>query len=109
MISGPIGAFPGRIIADELYLEFIPGVGLNSTDEHKSDPKVMLRVSTDDGKSWSDEMTAPIGGIGEYQTEVSFRNLGISGREGFRFQVSVSAPVNRALLRASLRYTEAKP
>lgn len=109
LISGPIGAFPGRIIADELYLEFIPGVGLNSTDEHKSDPKVMLRVSTDDGKSWSDEMTAPIGGIGEYQTEVSFRNLGISGREGFRFQVSVSAPVNRALLRASLRYTEAKP
>lgn len=107
--SGAIGAYPNRVIADELYLEFIPGVGLNSSDEHESDPKVMLRVSSDDGKTWSDEMTAPLGGIGEYQTEVSFRNLGISGREGFRFEVSVSAPVSRALLRGALRYTEARP
>ncbi|MEM8575525.1 MAG: packaged DNA stabilization protein [Pseudomonadota bacterium] len=107
LTSGPIGGYPNRIIADELYLEFIPGVGLNSTDKHASDPKVMLRVSTDDGKTWSDEMVADLGGIGEFKTEVSFRRLGMSGREGFRFRVSVSAPVSRALLRASLRYTEA--
>lgn len=105
LISGPTGAFPNPIIADELYLDIIPGVGLNSADAHESDPQVLLRTSDDDGKSWSDEISMSVGAIGDFKREVSFVNLGMSGEDGFRFEVAMSAPVSRCLQRASLRYT----
>lgn len=109
MVSGPVGAYPGRVIADELYIDMVPGVGLNSTDEHEANPQLMLRVSDDDGKSWSDEMYQSVGRIGDYKRETSFLNLGASGEDGFRFEISMSAPVSRCLQRAALRYTPLQP
>lgn len=109
LISGPVGAYPNRIIADELHLDLLPGVGLNTADPHAKDPKVMLRTSDDDGASWSDEMAAAVGKIGEKRREVSFMSLGASGEDGFRFEVSMSAPVSRCLTRAALRFTPILP
>lgn len=107
--SGPVGAYPGRIIADELYLDLLPGVGLNSSDPHEKKPKVVLRTSDDDGKSWSDEMKADVGEQGDFTREVSFLSLGASGQAGLRFEMSMSAPVSRCLTRAALRYTPLAP
>jgi hypothetical protein len=108
LVSGPTGQFPNRIIADELYCNLIPGAGLNSSDPHASDPVAMLRVSDDDAHTWSDEMTAPIGRIGEKSVQTSFTGLGASQEDGMRFELSVSAPVARALTGAALRYTPLK-
>jgi hypothetical protein len=105
MVSGPIGAYPARIIADELFLDLLPGVGLNVVDEHQANPLVTLRTSDDDGKSWSSEMTQSVGRIGDFKREVRFQNLGASGEDGFRFEISMSAPVSRCLQRAALRYS----
>lgn len=109
LTSGPVGGYPNRVIGDELYLDLLPGVGLNSEDDEEADPHVMLRVSDDDGDTWSDEMTAAVGAIGAKRTEVSFRNLGASGEDGFRFEVAMSAPVSRCLTRAAFRYTPLPP
>lgn len=109
IVSGPVGAFPGRIIADEVYLDLLPGVGLNSDSSHGSNPKVMLRTSDDDGASWSDEMTAPVGKIGEKKREVRFRNLGATGEDGMRFEIAMSAPVSRCLTRGAVRFTPLRP
>jgi hypothetical protein len=109
LTSGPVGAYPNRVIADELYADVLTGVGINSADAHESDPKIMLRVTDDDGATWSDEMMAAVGKIGDKRKEISFHRLGASGEDGFRFELSMSAPVNRALTRAALRYTPIKP
>jgi hypothetical protein len=108
LISGPTGQFPHRIIADELFVNLIPGVGLNSSDVHASDPQAMLRVSDDNGHSWSDEMTAPIGKIGERSAQTSFTGLGASQEDGMRFELAVSAPVARSWTGSALRYTALK-
>lgn len=109
LVSGPTGQFPNRIIADELYCNLIPGVGLNSADPHASDPVAMLRVSDDDAHTWSDEMTEPIGKIGEKGAQVSFGGLGASQEDGLRFELSVSAPVARSWTGSALRYTPLRP
>ena len=105
MVSGPAGSYPNPIIADELYLDLLAGKGLNTTDEHAANPQVMCRTSDDDGYSWSDEMYQPVGKIGEFKREVSFLNMGASGEDGLRFEIAMSAPVARALMRAAVRYT----
>lgn len=109
MVSGPVGAYPGRIIADELYLDILPGAGLNSAVASVANPKVMLRTTDDDGDSWSDEMTISVGQIGQKRTEVSFTQLGASGEDGMRFEVSMSAAVSRCLQGAALRFTALSP
>lgn len=94
-------AFPDSLIFDTLYLDFATGVGLNSTNTCDSNPVVMLRYSDDAGRAWSNEMTAPLGAIGKYDTVVAFHGLGETGRIGRTFQISVSAKVSRALMGAS--------
>jgi hypothetical protein len=69
----------------------------------------LLRTSNDDGRSWSSEISRPLGGQGDYQKNVSFRNLGSSGQDGMRFEIAVSAAVGRCLQGASLRYSPLAP
>jgi hypothetical protein len=70
LVSAPLHSYPSRLLVNSLFLDTIPGVGLNSTDEHNSDPKVMVRVSKDGGDSWSNEREASVGAIGAKNTRV---------------------------------------
>lgn len=108
-ITGPVHAYPNRLIGDELYVKLLRGAGINSTNNDVADPKIMLRVSDDDGSTWSDEMTQPVGKIGETTREVSFTQLGMTGEDGFRFELSMSAAVNRCFQGAALRFTPIAP
>jgi len=105
MISGTIGAFPNPVIIQDLYLDILTGVGINSANTFESDPTVTLRVSTDDGGSWSSEMRAPVGKMADMAREVRFPRLGRTGMDGMKLELSMAAPVNKALVRASIRYT----
>lgn len=109
MISTQFGQFPYRMAADELYVNLVPGVGLLTGDDEDVTPEAMLRVSDDDGVSWSDQMLAPIGKRGDTHAETSFTGLGASGEDGFRFELSVSAAVARAWTGSAIRYTPLKP
>lgn len=64
------------------------------------DPQIMLDWSDDKGKTWSTEITASMGKIGEYGTRVIFRRLGSSRDRIFR--VSISDPVKRVITSANL-------
>jgi hypothetical protein len=110
IITGPVGQFPQRIIADELYVNMLPGRGLNVDEEDEAfDPKVLLRTSDNDGYDWSSEMEQSIGKIGETKIETSFTGLGMSGEDGMRFELTMSAPVSRALTNVALRYQALTP
>lgn len=96
-VDVPVHAWPHPIEVNELFVDVLPGQGLNSTDEHVSDPLVMLRVSKNGGKTFGNERTAKIGKIGEHENRARFLQLGTSGEDGFVLRISISAAVARGI------------
>lgn len=101
IIGRPQHDFPDAVIWDALYLDFLTGVGLNSSDEHDADPIVSLQYSDDGGRTWSNIRTASLGKIGEHNVTVAFYSLGEASRIGRVFKISVSAHVVRGFLGAA--------
>lgn len=66
-----------------------PGVGLNSGQG--SDPQARLRWTDNDGRTWSNYLTAPIGQIGEYSCRTIWNRLGQFRRRSL--ELSISDPV----------------
>ena len=57
------------------------------------DAKVVLEVSGDGGLTWSDEMEASLGGLGEYDTQAEYFALGRYEQFNARFTVADAADV----------------
>jgi hypothetical protein len=94
-VQFPIHAWPNAIALNRLRFDMIPGVGLNSSDEHVADPQLMLSVSRNGGKSFESERTRSIGEIGEYTAMTIFDKCGSSTEDGFVVKMSASAAVVR--------------
>lgn len=73
------------------------GIGLNGTG-YGSDPEAMLRWSDDGGYSWSNEVRAKIGKIGQTLTRVKWRRLGC-GRDRI-YEVTITDPIKVVLVSA---------
>lgn len=86
----PIISDEKRLIThNSLELDMEVGVGL--TSGQGSDPQMMMQYSDDNGATWSSEIWTTIGKLGNYQTRVVFRQLGMSRDRVYK--VSVSDPV----------------
>lgn len=83
----------------QLQIGFETGVGLQSGQG--SNPLVSLQLSTDGARTWSDSYTAPIGAVGKYLTDVTFRRLGIAKQ--MTFQISVTDPIKIAIIGSYLK------
>jgi hypothetical protein len=83
---------------DSLQVDMQTGVGL--TTGQGSDPKAMLQWSTDGGYTWSNELWASIGKIGERRSRVKWRRLGRSRDRVFK--VTITDPVRVAIVGASV-------
>lgn len=88
----------GRATLQRFLLAMDTGVGI--VTGQGSDPQLMLKVSTDGGKTYSFEQWQPIGAQGNYFTEVFWTSLGF-GRSAI-FEVSMSDPVKFAIVGAFL-------
>jgi hypothetical protein len=87
-------------VFDALQVDMQTGVGLSvAPGVSGNDPQAVLQWSTDGGYSWSNEVWAPIGKIGERRTRVRWRRLGRSRDRVFR--VTVTEPVTVAFVGAS--------
>lgn len=91
-----------RLFHHELEVEFEAGVGI--AVGQGSNPMVMLRYSDDGGHTWSNERTASLGLIGEYDNSVKWNRLG-SSKERI-YEVVVSDPVKRNIINAYLNVEE---
>lgn len=80
-----------------LQIDMEAGVGLAAGQG--SDPQAMLRWSNDGGYTWSPEMWASIGRIGEYRRRVRWRRLG-HARDRV-FEVTITDPVKVVIVGAS--------
>ncbi len=76
-----------------LRIDMEVGVGLNGTVQG-SDPKVMLKWSDDDGRTWSNERTASIGKIGETSKRVIFWRLGSYKKRIYKLRVTDPIKLN---------------
>lgn len=95
-----------QTIADDDYrrlafpvLQIDMDVGVGVLAGQGSDPQAMLRWSDDGGRTWSGEVWAPIGRLGEYQTRARWRRLG-SARSRV-FELTIADPVKVSILGAS--------
>lgn len=81
----------GWAIIDSVSLHCAVGVGLVSGQG--VEPKVGMRFSTDQGKTWSDWMFEDLGEMGQYETRVIWRRLGRVDAPGIFFEWIVTDPV----------------
>lgn len=86
-----------RVFFSRLYVDMETGVGLNGTGQG-SDPVAMLRWSDDGGRTWSNEVEASIGRIGQYQVRAVWTRLGSSRQR--MFELAISDPVKLTIMAA---------
>jgi hypothetical protein len=75
-----------RIAFHALYLDVQSGVGLISGQGEN--PQVMLSWSDDEGNTWSSEIWASMGRLGNYRHRAAWRRLGSSRQRIYRFRVT---------------------
>jgi hypothetical protein len=80
----------------EILLE--NGVGLQTGQG--VNPIASLQLSRDGAKTWSGTIQSSMGAVGQYQTKVVFRRLGVADQMTFR--LSISDPVKISLIGAYL-------
>ena len=100
--TAPMNAYPNRISVDELHLDFVMGVGLNSTATEERTPQVGVRWSDDGGNSWSRQLIHSLGTRGDRRGSVRFFGLGTTGESGRIWEVECSSPVVRTLMNAAI-------
>ena len=98
-VAPPVHGSWNRVSIAELWVDLEGGVGL--VDDQGSDPKIMLDWSSDGGHTWSDEVTASIGKMGEYKARAVWRRLGQSRNRYFR--IAISDPVKTAIIAAHVK------
>ena len=99
MISPPLSADPAPLFVHEIHLDIEAGVG--TTSGQGVAPVVMLSWSEDDGRTWSSDMEASLGAIGQYRRRARFLRLGRSYNRSWRFRIT--DPVKVAVLGAQAR------
>jgi hypothetical protein len=80
-------------------LEFLLQVGMGKTTGQGVDPKIMVQVSRDYGKTWSPERWVSAGKKGEFDRRVILRQLG-QFRSGGYVKLAVTDPVQWTFLQA---------
>lgn len=87
-----------RVFYPGFEVDLEPGLGLSSGQG--SNPLVMLRLSNDGGKTWSNEISRSAGAMGNYSTRVRWNRCGSARRRVW--EVSVTDPIPWRLTRAYL-------
>jgi hypothetical protein len=96
--SGPVVNFPNRMKVARAYFSFITGVGrATGSDPTDTNPMVGISWSQNLGVTWGNEISKPLGLQAEPVPVKVFRT-GMTGNQGRRWRLTVSANVYTALL-----------
>ena len=87
-----------RMTVNEVQLVTEPGVGIHTGSSEDTNPKAMFSWSKDGGRNFSQEISVPLGKIGEYENRTKIMQLG-QGRN-WVFRVKISAAVRKVILGA---------
>lgn len=101
----PIHIWPKSFKIDELQLDMITGVGLNSGNDDDDDPELVIDYSKDGGDSWAVQRRASLGQQAQRKTRVKERWFGRFDHNGVTFRFRCSAAVVKGLQQMALRTT----
>lgn len=88
-------------ILPHAYLELVFEQGVGLVSGQGSDPKVMVQVSDDDGRTWGNEIWRSLGKMGQYKCSTRINRLGSTYRDQGRvYRYSISDAVRRTLVQA---------
>ena len=100
-IPPPLAKQNKLLFVSRLEVVIQPGIGLDGDPAAQgANPLMMLRYSGDGGRTWSNEMTAGAGLIGNAEAQVVYDQLG-SGRAWVP-EISVTDPVNWVIVSAQV-------
>jgi hypothetical protein len=102
IITPTVHAFPHGVTFHALFLDIVLGVGLNSTNTHAAEPKILIDWSDDGGASWSVAREKSLGALGQRNIRVRINRLGTCGPKGRQFRFRISAPVETVMMSASV-------
>lgn len=77
-------------------LEIAFGAGVGTQSGQGFNPRMLLYVSKDDGRTWFGPLEGLMGKVGEYRNRIIFRRLGVASC--FTFRLRISDPVKRCLI-----------
>jgi hypothetical protein len=93
-----------QVAVGRLWVDFETGVGLATGQG--SNPQVMMGYSKDGGHTWSTELFATLGAIGQYLTRCIWQRLGRA--RDWVFELAISDPVKVVIINAGLRVLEGR-
>ena len=94
----PMHAYPNRVSIDRLFVDLITGIG--TIDE--TSPVAILKWSDDGGRSFTGGINKSLGAGGQHQTRLVWNSLGMTGRQGRIWELSISSPVIRGVRYAAI-------
>lgn len=98
LISPPIHGDGQRVFMPEFELDIETGVGLPTGQG--DDPQIMLEISDDGGRTWSDQQPwQSMGRLGAYRTRLRWDRLG-SFEESRHLKITIADPVKRTIIAA---------
>lgn len=95
IVTPAVHMAPYRFILDAWRLLLETGTGLISGDAADTNPRVMIRISRDGGKTWHGQDTVEIGAKNATQTNVRGYRWGWGDIRGLTLEFSMSAKVMR--------------
>jgi hypothetical protein len=99
--SGPVELFPNRTKVARADFNFVTGVGqVTGLDPIATTPKVAISWSDDGGFNWSNELVRDLGAQTITQ-RITLLRTGMTGVQGRRWRLRVTAPVYVAFLGAT--------
>lgn len=97
--TGPMGNFPRGARINRLDLYVSVGVGMaTGIDPIQTDSSIEIRVSNDNGVTWSQPWLRKLGRQAIGSKKVTVNNLGHAGPQGVKFRFEVSDPVHLAIM-----------
>jgi len=87
----------------KLQLDMQVGLGPGNAPIGNPAPQCMMKWSDTSGKTWSNEYWKSLGAVGEYNTRVIWRRLGLSRQRVFEFTITddVLVAINNAYIEVS--------
>jgi len=93
---------PGRMIYNNIQIEALPGVGLNTTTPADLDPVLMMDWSDDGGNAWSQQRQLALGRQGKTGVILNSYRMGTSSTQGRSYRFSISANVAKMIRRVQV-------
>ncbi|MDE2102892.1 MAG: hypothetical protein KGL39_36950, partial [Patescibacteria group bacterium] len=69
-------------------LQILMETGVGNDNAPANDPQIELYISKDGGRTWSPVEMTSIGAVGDYRTQVVFRNLGVAQQMTFKLRIA---------------------